>query len=712
MEPRNRLRIYLLTALVLIGLGALLSRLYEVQITDRGYYQSLVPGEREVTVREPGIRGAILDRNGVELARNRRNYEVYFDLEEIYESYRHRNEEAPKREVLTSEQGMPRKGSETDIVRIVNTWVIPKLAEHGVAKGYSSKALRTHFVTHRGLVPFSYNTELNYEEFARLAEHNLEIPGVYLAVRPQREYPFRALCAHQLGYTQPWEKGDIPDEAKRRFDHYIGEEKGKLGIEATLDDLLRGPEGSKILIKNERGKIVGLADYVEPKVGADVTLTLDAHAQFLASSVMRRVGRGAAVVMDVRTGEILAMASVPDYDPNDFIPSIDREVYKAYLDNPSSPFTDRCISGFTPGSTFKLGTALAGALNGLSSSSYNCAGFITIGNYRPRCWKRSGHGMLALPEAIQRSCNPYFFRLSLALGSERFINGLTMLGFGKPTGLPLPNESGGNLPGNRAWQISNRGKSLTQASVVQISIGQEAVLATPLQLCAMVSCIANGGRYYQPRIVKNARLPNSTYLIEDKPKMRLDLIKEGVKPSDLELIRKGMWMAVNQIGGTAGRAKIEGAEVAAKTGTAQVNPVLNTHNSWTVAFAPFEEPRYAVCVLVEDGKSGGAVCGPLVHLILRGLLARDEGMRLPLQPLDPVYGNKDPVESIELPEDVLAAIDATEAGETGDEASDTVEVRPAVTMTAEPAITPQPTITPEVDEEGSIPRAILVEEPE
>ncbi|MEM1084675.1 MAG: penicillin-binding transpeptidase domain-containing protein [Verrucomicrobiota bacterium] len=712
MEPRNRLRIYLLTALVLVGLGALLSRLYEVQITDRGYYQSLVPGEREVTVREPGIRGAILDRNGVELARNRRNYEVYFDLEEIYESYRHRNEEAPKREVLTSEQGMPRKGSETDIVRIVNTWVIPKLAEHGVAKGYSSKALRTHFVTHRGLVPFSYNTELNYEEFARLAEHNLEIPGVYLAVRPQREYPFRALCAHQLGYTQPWEKGDIPDEAKRRFDHYIGEEKGKLGIEATLDDLLRGPEGSKILIKNERGKIVGLADYVEPKVGADVTLTLDAHAQFLASSVMRRVGRGAAVVMDVRTGEILAMASVPDYDPNDFIPSIDREVYKAYLDNPSSPFTDRCISGFTPGSTFKLGTALAGALNGLSSSSYNCAGFITIGNYRPRCWKRSGHGMLALPEAIQRSCNPYFFRLSLALGSERFINGLTMLGFGKPTGLPLPNESGGNLPGNRAWQISNRGKSLTQASVVQISIGQEAVLATPLQLCAMVSCIANGGRYYQPRIVKNARLPNGTYLIEDKPKMRLDLIKEGVKPSDLELIRKGMWMAVNQIGGTAGRAKIEGAEVAAKTGTAQVNPVLNTHNSWTVAFAPFEEPRYAVCVLVEDGKSGGAVCGPLVHLILRGLLARDEGMRLPLQPLDPVYGNKDPVESIELPEDVLAAIDATEAGETGDEASDTVEVRPAVTMTAEPAITPQPTITPEVDEEGSIPRAILVEEPE
>jgi penicillin-binding protein 2 len=713
MEPRHRLRIYLLTALVLVGFGALLSRLYEFQITDEEYYKSLEPGDSEVTVREPGIRGAILDRNGVELARNKRNYEVYFDLEEIHKSYRRRHEMDAKRDVVTSEKGMPRLGEETDIVKIVNTWVIPKLAAHGVAKGYNANALRTHYVTHGGLVPFSYNSGLNYEQFARLAEHNLEVPGVYLDVRPQREYPFEALCAHQLGYTQQWNKGNIPEEAKRIYDHYIGEEFGKLGIEATLDDLLRGPEGSKTYIKNEKGKITGMSDYREPKVGADVTLAIDAHAQFLVSNVLRRAGRAAGVVMDVRTGEILAMASVPDYDPNDFIPSIDADVYKAYLDNPSSPFTDRCISGFTPGSTFKLGTALAGALNGLSTRSFNCSGSVTYGNYSPRCWNRSGHGTLSLSQAIQRSCNPYFFRLANTMGADRFINALTMLGFGVPTGLPLPNESGGNLPGNRAWQASNRGKSLNQAAVAQISIGQEAVLATPLQLCAMVSSIANGGRYYQPRIVKNARLPNGTYLIEDKPKLRIDLIKEGVKPSDLELVRKGMWLAVNEPGGTAGRTKIQGVEVAAKTGTAQVNPILKTHNSWTVAFAPYENPKYAVCVLVEDGKSGGAVCGPLVHLILRGLLARDEGMRLPLAPLEPVYGNKDPIEQIELPEDVLAAIDATDVGETGDEASVPIEVRPAVTLTVEPTITPKPTITPEVDEEGAvIPRALPVEEPE
>ncbi|MBK1827418.1 penicillin-binding protein 2 [Haloferula rosea] len=717
MDPKPGIRIFLLTALVLFGFGALLSRLYDFQITQRTYYQELVPGDREVTVREPGIRGAIKDRNGIELARNRRNYEVYFDLEEIHKSYRRQHEQDAKRDVLTNEQGMPRLGQETDIARIVNTWIIPKLAELDVAKNYSANAMRTHFITHRGLVPFSYNTDLNYEQFARLAEHNVEVPGVYLDVRPQREYPYEALASHIIGYTQQWEKGDIPDDARRRFNHYIGEEKGKMGLEATLDPLLRGPEGSRTLVKNDKGKITGMIDYREPKVGADVTLTLDAPVQYLVSKVLRRTGRAAGVVMDVRTGEVLAMASVPDYDPNDFIPSIAAQVYADYRANPSSPFTDRGTSGFAPGSTFKLATATAGALNGLAQRSFSCEGFVSYGNYKPACWlwnmKRGRHGTLGLSEALQRSCNPYFYKLGNTMGSDRLVSGLTMLGFGQPTGVEIPNEGAGRIPGTRAWKQANRGRSLTPGDVAQLSIGQGDSLATPLQLCAMVACIANGGRYYQPRIVKKAVMENGTVLVEDRPKLRVDLIKEGVKPADLELIRKGMWMAVNQPGGTAGRAKIPDVEVAAKTGTAQTaDDGKRSHNSWTVAFAPYDEPRYAVVVLVQNGKSGGKVCGPLVHLILRGLLARDDGMRLPLAPLEPFYGNRDPIEEIELPEDVLAAIETTDVGETGDEAGDPVNVQPAVTMPVETPITPEPTITPEIDEEGSvIPRAIPVEDP-
>lgn len=717
MDPKPGIRIFLLTALVLFGFGTLLKRLYDFQINQKTYYQSLVPGDREVTVREPGIRGAILDRNGIELARNKRNYEVYFDLEEIHKSYRRQNENDAKRDVLKQEKGMPRVAEETDIARIVNTWIIPKLVDLDVAKNYSASAMRTHYVTHRGLVPFSYNTGLNYEQFARLAEHNVEVPGVYLDVRPQREYPYEALASHIIGYTQQWEKGDIPADAGRRFDHYIGEEQGKMGLEATLDDLLKGPAGSRTLVKNEKGKITGMIDYREPKVGADVTLTLDAPAQYLVSKVLRRAGRAAGVVMDVRTGEVLAMASVPDYNPNHFIPSISAEIYKAYRKNPSSPFTDRCTSGFAPGSTFKLATATAGALHGLANRSFSCEGFVSYGSYKPACWlwnmKRGMHGSLSLSEALQRSCNPYFYKLGNTMGSERLVNGLTMLGFGQPTGLEIPNEGAGRIPGTRAWKQANRGRSLTPGDVAQLSIGQGDSLATPLQLCAMVSCIANGGRYYQPRIVKKAVMENGTVLVEDRPKLRLDLIKEGVKPADLELIRRGMWMAVNEPGGTAGRTAIPDVEVAAKTGTAQTaDDGKRSHNSWTVAFAPYDEPRYAVAVLVQNGKSGGKVCGPLVHLILRGLLARDDGMKLPLAPLEPFYGNRDPIEEIELPEDVLAAIETTDAGETGDEAGNPVNVQPVVTLPVETPITPEPTITPEVDEEGSvIPRAIPVEEP-
>lgn len=717
MEPRNRLRIYLLTSLVLVGFGALILRLHEFQIEKRDHYRELVPGDREVTVRDPGIRGAILDRNGVELARNQRNYEIYFDLEEIHRSYRQQHEEDSRREILGKEQGMPRIEVETDIVAIVNSWIIPKLRELGVARDYSARALRTHYITHRGLVPFSYNTELDYDQVAKLAERSLELPGVYLDIRPQREYPYRALACHTLGYTQPWEKGNIPEQGRREFDHYIGDEKGKLGIEATLDDQLRGQAGSRTLIKNDRGKIVGLFDAKPPQLGADVTLTLDAPVQYLVSKVLRRTGRAAAVVMDVRTGEILAMASVPDYNPNDFIPSIDADVYKAYLKNPNSPFTDRCTSGFAPGSTFKLATAVAGAVNGLATRSFSCEGFVSYGSYQPQCWlyrqSRSSHGSLDLPSAIQRSCNPYFYKFGNALGSERLVAGMAMMGFGKPTGLPLPNESAGLLPGSREWKQLNRGRSLSQGDVAQMSIGQGQVLATPLQLCAMVSCIANGGRYYEPRIVKSVILPNGTPLVEDQPKLRLDLVKEGVKPSDLELIRRGMWKAVNEAGGTAGRAGLPDVDVAGKTGTAQASDDGKpSHNSWTVAFAPYEEPKYAVAVMVQNGKSGGKVCGPLVHLILRGLFARDEGLQLPLLPLDPVVGNRDPIEEIELPEDVMAAIDGSDGGETGDEASASVEVRPALTLPDEAPVTPEPVITPEVDEEGSvIPRAIPVEEP-
>ncbi|MCW1921389.1 penicillin-binding transpeptidase domain-containing protein [Luteolibacter arcticus] len=714
MEPRYRLRVYLLTALVLFGFGVLLSRLYEFQIDKRDFYRNQVPGNRQITVREPGIRGTIKDRNGIELARNKRQYEISFNLEEIHGAYRLQRAEDPTIEREQSEKGMPRVGPETDIVEIVKARVIQPLTDLGLERDFNAEKLRTHYKTHGGLVPFVYTRDITYEDFAKFAEHSLDIPGVYLNVRPLREYPYKALSCHTLGYLRQWATGDIPEDARRQYGYqYVGDDKGVAGVEATLDDILRGSEGWKQVVKSEKGKILGetLVDAVDPGIGAEVTLTIDAEVQYLLSNILRRAGTASGVVMDVETGEILAMASVPDYNPNDFIPSISKEKNAEYETAKIKPLIDRAISRFPPGSTFKVPTALVGATKGFATKSYSCSGYLSYGSAKVGCWiaqKGGSHGGLTLPKAIQQSCNPYFMQLAGSIGAKGMADGFAMLGLGEKTGIPLPNESPGLVTGSRTWQRERPNAKVTPIDMGFLSIGQGNALATPLQLCAVVSCVANGGRYYHPRLVKRAIAHKGTEneeVIKDEPRLKVDLLKEGMKASDLNLIREGMRMAVNVPGGTAGRAKIPGYEVAAKTGTAQVSKVLDLHNAWTIAFAPYDKPKYAVCMLVENGKSGGAVCGPLVHLLFRGLMARDEGMRLPLHPLEPVVGNLDPIKEIALPEDVLAAIDVSQDdGETGNEGTDAATAAgiPTEPLPDSQTVTPKPTITPEADDEGRV----------
>ena len=270
MELHYRFRIYLLTALIIFGFGSLLTRLHSFQIERRDEFQAQVPGNRIVTVREPGIRGTITDRNGVELARNLRNYEVSFNLDEIYRAYRQQHDEAPSIDRITKEDGLQRKKTERDIVKVVNEWTITRLSELGLAKNYNASALRVHYKTHGGLVPFTYRTDLTYEEFAKFAEHNLELPGVTLSTRPQREYPYGALASHVIGFVKQWEKGDISEAAKREFKHYIGDEKGEMGIEGTMDSYLRGISATKSVVMNEKGIAVGTDQQTNPRSGSKV----------------------------------------------------------------------------------------------------------------------------------------------------------------------------------------------------------------------------------------------------------------------------------------------------------------------------------------------------------------------------------------------------------------------------------------------------------
>ncbi|MBK1882135.1 hypothetical protein JIN85_06905 [Luteolibacter pohnpeiensis] len=746
MQPHFRFRLYLLTTLIVLGIGALLSRLYSYQIERRDEFLKKVPGSHSVSVREPGVRGQIKDRSGVVLAENVPEYIVSLNLEEIKQAYSSQYSKIPKVERITREQGMDRKQEVTDIIGIVKTYVIKRLAEKDLklAANFNARNLGNHYLTFGGLIPFTYRTDLTYEEFARFAEHNLELPGVYVGVRPKRTYPYGSLASHVLGYLKKWERDKfIPEEAARKFNlNYLGDDKGIAGVEATMDDVLCGLEGVRTVLKDEKDRMVRVTDITNPGAGADVTLTIDAHVQYLLENSLRLAGRAAGVVMDVNTGEVLAMASVPDYNPNDFVPSISPKKWEEYLSSQQlSPLTNRAISSYTPGSTMKIPTAFAGALAGMAKQHFSCDGYVPYGNSKIGCWiynmHGGSHGMEDLSEAIQHSCNPYFNKLANAIGWKAMVEGCQLVGIGQKTGIELPNESAGTLTGSREWRAANPGQAVTPVLTAFLSIGQGDAAATPLQMCAVAACVANGGKYYQPRIVKTVVAANGKVLVPDTPKLKIDLTKAGISAEDIELIRHGMYLSSNKPGGTSGKVRTgfdDTFVVAAKSGTAQtMDDGKASDNSWIMSFAPYDHPRYAICVMVQNGKSGGGVAGPLVNLVYRGLHARDsKGIRLPLKPQEKADGFLgELVESIEVPAEMIASVEAGDTsptqdeiaeaaaeqqadqqsnesdGETGDEVGD---ISNTIRPTQENPIIPDPTITPVPDQEGTIPRAILVPE--
>ena len=708
MEPKYRFRLYLLTALVLVGCGTLLSRLHEFQIERRSKFVANIPTTHTVKVREPGVRGEITDRNQITLAGNKRSYEVVFNLEDIYNSWRLQNktgDDAQLEETQKDASGMPVVRKKKDIVKIVNEWVIPRIQAFGLEGKQFSRALKVHYDTHGGFVPFTYRTDLDYDEFAQLAERSLDLPGVAVTGRPRRIYPYGTLGCHLLGRVNQWQKDEIPPEFTGSRNHYQGDDWGVAGVEATMNSELSGEGGVKTYVRNEKNKVIAVEDYTAPTEGARVELTIDSNIQFLVENILRKVGRGAAVVMDPNTGEVLAMASVPNYDPNDFIPSIQTDKWKSYLANKADPFMNRSLSSYFPGSTFKLPTAIAGARYGKVGFGHNCIGYTAFGKLRIHCWLRTGHGSLGLSSATQRSCNPYFMSMANNLGATKMINTFEMLGLGRRSGIRLPGETAGIVPGSTYWKrVIKPGAVITPANVALMAIGQFDSSATPLQICSVAATLANGGRYYQPRIVRRVVATNESgeekVLQDNIPIVKANLLAEGLNEHRLEIIRKGMWKAVNEKGGTAGTVALKDIFVAAKTGTAQTGqPDSGDKNiAWTASFAPYDSPRYAVCVMVQNGRSGGKVAGALSHMIYRSIFSLEAGFKPRLTKMGIYEGDFLPIEEIELPEDGTIGLNFESVGETGNEI-DAGLLESGQPIKVRPNTTPMPTIAPREDSE-------------
>jgi penicillin-binding protein 2 len=374
-----------------------------------------------------------------------------------------------------------------------------------------------------------------------------------------------------------------------------------------------------------------LLDALASVTGDKLTLTIDSRVQFVTEEALRAVPRGAAVVLDAQTGEILAMASVPSFDPNGLTPERRTEL-KA---DPTAPLSNRAIQAFAPGSTFMPVTALAGASKGLSAKKFSCTGSVTYGNKVMSCWislKGGGHGELTVDGALKDSCGPFFYQLGNAAGIDACFDMGKLLGLGSVSGLGLPDEKPGILP-NPAWlrEISPN-ERWSAGYTANTAIGQGFILATPLQMARVAATIGNGGSIPPLRLRLDAEVTPS-----------VELEDHGVTREALEPIRRGMRRVVEE--GTGKRAQVAGIAVAGKTGTAQYWREQNQkdNHTWFIAYAPAEAPTIAVAVVVQGAKSGGGVAAPIAARIIERFMRAE----LPeAKALDPAKGSFDQVEEV------------------------------------------------------------------
>ena len=670
------IRVYVLATFMLGMLGVLSAKLWREQVTNSKKWTDRLRKSSTVTVRIPSVRGEIRDTNGITLVANRSSYCVDFYLQQMVKGYGELNDgKVPLVNFRTMRDGMLKDVNVPDIVEIVNEAIMPRFRDLQMARDYAASQLERHFRTNEQ-VPFSYLEDADFATIAKISENDMGLPGVEVSLRPVRQYLYGSLAAHILGYVgAPEDINKLPDS--KDFNFYQPDVQGRSNVEQAFDQWLRGKPGRRILERTAKNKIGAELGREEPVPGANLYLTIDARIQTIVEQSLKQagVGRAAVVVVNPQNGDVLAMASVPNYDPNIFIPKISAEDYDRLDDDVTDPLVNRAVQSFAPGSTYKIVSSFAGFLGGLKvSQTYSCAGGVTIGNRFMKCWiaeKGGAHGSLNLVGAIKNSCNSYFYQWGRDAKLINYEKIGDALGLGMRSGLPLSGESPGTLPGPR-W-LAAQGQSALATSwghIANTAIGQGSVLASPLQMAMVCATVANGGTSYYPRLVSrlvdseknDLRDEQGNLIVPVEPKVRANLPGMGFSQGEIEAVRQGMWKVVNEAGGTGAKARIKGVEVAGKTGTAQFwrttgkddrgHPIREKDNHvWFICFAPYKNPKYAICVMIQGAKSGGGVAAPVAHKILTESLAIEGGYEPKVTWMDPVRGNLAQITEINMKED-------------------------------------------------------------
>ena len=591
------LRLRFLLAGMLLCFLFLAVMLWREQVAHGQEHQADLVRQSVRRVRLPGMRGKIFDTKAALLADNRPSYNIALYLEEL------RRPGPWARTIAHVEEQLALVAGALDRP--------PEIDEDDI-KMHIRKRLPLPLVAWR---------DLDAGELARWAELGTGIEGVDLIVEPVRTYPNGPMAAHVLGYVG---RADIQQDEQQPYHYYLAEMEGRRGLEKRFDHLLRGEAGGRLVRVDVSGFLHDEIGVREPVTGADLMLTLDADMQRLAEEALQ--GRaGAAVVLNAQTGDVLALASSPSFDPNAFSPSIPSRLWNVLLNHPDKPLLSRALTGqYAPGSTFKPVVAMAALEGGYTTpdTRYQCDGIFELGRAQFDCYHRIAHGSMDLHNAIAHSCNVYFYNLGCRIGEEAIIQEASRLGLGRKSGIEVDYETSGLLPSD-AWKREQRGDGWRQGDTCNLAIGQGFLAVTPLQMAVVTAALANGGRVYQPRLIKGVRTAGDEHWQPAKSASFTDM---GWEQKNLQPVRDGMRAVVMESYGTAPSARVPGVIVAGKTGTAEYGRKNSgLKYGWMIAFAPFDHPRYAVAVVVERADSGGGTVGPRMGLLLKGLFELEAG---------------------------------------------------------------------------------------
>jgi penicillin-binding protein 2 len=584
-------------ALMLLGLqsgivGVLGWRMRDLQIEQSEHYR-LLAEENRVNIRLiPPARGLILDRDGRLMAGNRQNYRI----------------------VMVREQA---RDPAAVMARLAKLIELPADKQERALKEMASRS---------AFVPVVVAEHLTWDDIVRVAANTPVLPGVVPEVGLSRHYPDGNATAHVVGYVGPVSESDLakienPDPVLQipRF------QIGKTGVEHRMEDALRGQAGNLRIEVSAGGRVMRELGRAEGVAGSDVNLTIDLALQDYA--MQRMAGQSsAAVVIDVTNGDIVALASAPGFDPNNFVFGIKSGDWNALLGDEYRPLSNKTVAGtYPPGSTFKMNVALAALTAGVAGpgDGVYCAGGTYLGRRRFHCWKAGGHGTVDMKRSLAQSCDCYYYEMARRAGPDAISEMANKLGMGIRHDLPMPAVAEGLMP-DAAWKLANRDEKWTTGDSFNYGIGQGFTLASPLQLAVYVARIASGTAV-KPRLVR--AIGGAPVPVEPAPELAID-------PRFLNVVRGGMY-AVSNEGGTAARSRIADPAMlmAGKTGTSQVRIITaaeraagvtkNEQLPWNrrdhalfVAFAPYERPRYAISLIVEHGGGGSAAAAPIARDIL------------------------------------------------------------------------------------------------